>query len=160
VIAAQSSSSTSTRARRRRYKKPATLSLAGAYERSARFADAVRWYERYATRWPEDAKAPTSCSTRRSARGAGRRPGRAGRLAAVRRALPRRPDAARIAFNIGLLLERQKEWKKAAGHWREFQRGYARSAPPGQLLLARYKEGLARREGTAGTPARRPRSPR
>ena len=38
------------------------------------------------------------------------------------------------------------EWRKAAEHWREFQRGYSRSAPPGQLLLARYKEGLARRE--------------
>ena len=33
-----------------------------------------------------------------------------------------RPDAAGIAFNIGLVLERQKDWRRAADHWREFQR--------------------------------------
>ena len=127
--------------------KPATLSLAGAYERSARFADAVRWYERYAARWPTDAKAPDQLFNAALWReGLG---DDAGALADWRRYLERyrtRPDAARIAFNIGLLHERQKEWKKAAEQWREFQRGYARSAPPGQLLLARYKEGLARRQ--------------
>ncbi|MFL5311488.1 MAG: tetratricopeptide repeat protein [Myxococcales bacterium] len=127
--------------------KPATLSLAGAYERSARFADAVRWYERYAARWPNDPKAPDQLFNAALWReGLG---DDAGALADWRRYVERyraRPDAARIAFNIGLLLERQKEWKKAADHWREFQRGYARAAAPGQLLLARYKEGLARRE--------------
>ena len=127
--------------------KPATLSLAGAYERSARFADAVRWYERYAARWPADAKAPDQLFNAALWReGLG---DDAGALADWRRYVERyraRPDAARIAFNIGLLLERQKEWRKAAEHWRDFQRGYARSASPGELLLARYKEGLARRE--------------
>jgi len=127
--------------------KPATLSLAGAYERSARLVEAVRWYERYAERWPGDAKAPDQLFNAALWReGLG---DDAGALADWRRYVERygaRPDAAGIAFNIGLVLERQKDWRRAADHWREFQRAYARSAPPGQLLLARYKEGLARRE--------------
>jgi len=127
--------------------KPAVLSLAGAYERSARFPEAVRWYEQYASRWPTDPKAPDQLFNAALWReGLG---DDAGALADWRRYVERyrsRPDAARIAYNVGLLLERQKDWREAADHWREFQRGYGRTAPPGQLLLARYKEGLARRE--------------
>jgi tetratricopeptide (TPR) repeat protein len=127
--------------------KPAMLSLAAAYERSARFPEAVRWYEQYAVRWPTDAKAADQLFNAALWReGLG---DDAGALADWRRYVERyrsRPDVARIAFNVGLLLERQKDWRKAVEHWRQFQRGYARSAPPGQLLLARYKEGLARRE--------------
>jgi len=127
--------------------KPAVLSLANAYERSARFPEAVRWYEQYASRWPADPKAPDQLFNAALWReGLG---DDAGALADWRRYVERyrsRPDAARIAFNVGLLLERQKDWRKAAEHWREFQRGYARTAAPGQLLLARYNEGLARRE--------------
>jgi TolA-binding protein len=127
--------------------KPAMRSLASAYERSARYPEAVRWYEQYASRWPNDPKAPDQLFN-----AALWREGQGDEAAALqdwRRYLERygnRPDAARIAFNVGLLLERQKDWGKAAGQWREFRRAYGRTAPPGQLLLARYKEGLARRE--------------
>ena len=127
--------------------KPAMLSLASAYERSARFAEAVRWYEEYAARWPTDPKAPDQLFTAALWReGLG---DDAGALADWQRYLERyraRRDAPRIAFNVGLLLERRKDWRKAAEHWREFQRGYARAAPAGQLVLARSKVGLARRE--------------
>ena len=130
-----------------RLRKPAMLSLAGAYERSGRFADAVRWYEEYATRWPADPKAADQLFNAALWReGLG---DDAGALADWQRYLKSyrsRPDAARIAFNVGVLLERAKDWRKASDHWREFRRAYAGSAPPGQLLLARYKEALARRE--------------
>ena len=127
--------------------KPAMRSLAGAYERTARYPEAIRWYEEYASRWPDDPKAPDhlfNAALWREGLGDD-----AGALADWRRYLERyrsRPDAPRIAFNVGLLLERQKEWKKAALQWREFGSAYAGKAPPGELLVARYKEGLARRE--------------
>jgi TolA-binding protein len=127
--------------------KPAMRSLASAYERSARFPEAVRWYEQYAARWPDDPKAPDQLFNAALWReGLG---DDAGALLDWRRYLERyraRPDAARIAFNVGLLLERQKDWRNVAGHWRDFRRAYARTAPPGQLLVALYKEGLARRQ--------------
>ena len=128
-------------------RKPAMLSLASAYERSARFAEATKWYEQYAATWPADPKAPDQLFNAAIWReGAG---DEAGALADWRRYVERyghRADAPRIAFNIGLILERQQHWRDAAAHWREFQRSYERRALPGQLLLARYKEGLARRE--------------
>ena len=126
-------------------RKPAMLSLASAYERTARFPEAVRWYERYAASWPADAKAPDQLFNAALWReGAG---DDAGALADWRRYVERygsRADAPRIAFNIGIILERQQDWRKASAHWREFQREYQRRAPAGQLLLARYREGLAR----------------
>jgi tetratricopeptide (TPR) repeat protein len=105
----------------------------------------VRWYEQYAASWPADAKAPDQLFNAALWReGAG---DDTGALADWRRYVERygsRADAPRIAFNIGLILERKEDWRKASAHWREFQREYQRRAPPGQLLLARYKEGLAR----------------
>jgi TolA-binding protein len=128
-------------------RKPAMLSLASAYERSARFAQATKWYEQYAATWPADAKAPDQLFNAALWReGAG---DDTGALADWRRYVDRygeRADAPRIAFNIGLILERQKQWRDAVTHWREFQRRYDRRASPGQLLLARYKEGLGQRE--------------
>src|SRR5216684_5114606 len=98
-------------------------------------------------RWPADPKAPDQLFNAALWReGLG---DDAGALADWQRYVERyrsRPDAARIAFNVGLLLERQKDWRRAAEHWREFQRGYARTASPGQLLLAQYEEGVARRK--------------
>ncbi|HWE22675.1 MAG TPA: tetratricopeptide repeat protein [Myxococcales bacterium] len=126
-------------------RKPAMLSLASAYERTARFTEAVRWYERYAATWPADAKAPDQLFNAALWReGAG---DDSGALADWRKYVERyaaRADAPRIAFNIGLILERLEDWRSASAHWQKFQRDYQRRAPPGQLLLARYKEGLAR----------------
>ena len=134
--------------------KPALLSLASACERSARFPEAIRWYEQYASRWPTDPRAPDQLFNAALWReGLG---DEAGALAGWQRYVKTygsRPDAAKIAFNICLLLERQKEWGKAAGCWAGFQREHARAAAPGQLLLARYKEALARRELRKDDPA-------
>jgi hypothetical protein len=57
-----------------------------------------------------------------------------------------RRDAVRVAWNVGLILERQKELRKAADHWAAFPREWAGVAPEGQILLARYRQGLALRE--------------
>jgi len=140
--------------------KPAVLSLANAYERSARFPSGavVRAVRVALARGPESARPAVQRGA--LARGARRRRGSAGRLAALRRAVPlpagrrshrlQRRAAARAAEGLA----------QAAEHWREFQRGYARTAAPGQLLLARYNEGLARREVNRRTKARPRRSPR
>jgi hypothetical protein len=57
-----------------------------------------------------------------------------------------RADVPKIAFNVGLIVERKKDARETADYWYSFQQSYARSASPGQLLLARYKQGLAMRE--------------
>ena len=127
--------------------------LANAYERAARYPEAVRWYEEAQTRWPADAKAPDWLFNAALWReGMGDDPGA---LADWRKYVSQyatRPDAAKIAFNIGLILERQKDYRKISEYWYGFAREWSRAATPGQLLLARYKEGLAMRELRAGDP--------
>jgi TolA-binding protein/HAMP domain-containing protein len=127
--------------------------LANAYERSARYPEAIKWYEEAQSRWPADAKAPDWLFN-----AAVWREGMAddaGALADWQKYVKQygtRPDAAKIAFNIGLILERQKDYRKISDYWYGFQREWARAATPGQLLLARYKEGMAMREQRASDP--------
>ncbi len=127
--------------------------LANADERSARYPEAIKWYEEAQARWPGDPKAPDWLFN-----AALWREGMAddaGALAGWQKYLKQygtRPDAAMIAFNIGLLLERQKDYRKVSDYWYGFQREWSRAATPGQLLLARYKEGLAMRDLKASDP--------
>ena len=133
--------------------KLAVPALATASERVARYDDAVKWYELAVTRWPASPTAPDwlfNAALWREGKGDD-----AGALTDWQRYVKQfaqRPDAAKIAFNIGLILERQKEPKKTAEWWYTFQRSYAQMATPGQLLLARYKEGLAMKEVRASDP--------
>jgi TolA-binding protein len=128
--------------------------LASACERAGRYADAIRWYEQAQTRWPSDEKAADwlyNAAIWREALGDD-----AGALQAWRGYVQRywsRPDVARIAWNVGLILERQKEFRKAAEHWSAFQRERAKTVGQGQLLLARYRQGLALRELSASGAA-------
>ncbi len=128
--------------------------LANACERSARYPEAIKWYEEAQSRWPADPKAPDWLFN-----AAVWREGMADDAGALadwqkyEKHYGTRPDAARIAFNIGLILERQKEdQKKIADYWYGYQREWSRAATPGQLLLARYKEGLALRQLRASDP--------
>ena len=57
--------------------------------------------------------------------------------------LPRR--RAKVAFAVGAILEQRKEWRKAADHRAAFPRQWGRTASAAQLLLARYRQGLALR---------------
>ena len=128
--------------------------LANAAQRSARYPEAIKWYEEYVVRWPGDQRAADNlfnAALWRESLGDD-----AGALVDWRSYLKQsgaRADRPKIAFNIGLLLERQKEWKKAADHWHGFAREYSRSASPGQLLLARYQEGLAIHQVKPNDPA-------
>ena len=121
--------------------------LAAACERAARYKDAIQWYEDAQSRWPTDEKAPDWLFN-----AAVWREGLAddaGALADWQKYLKQygqRPDAAKIAFNIGLIVERQKDYKKINEYWYVFQQQWSQAATPGQLLLARYKQGLAMRE--------------
>ncbi len=121
--------------------------LANACERAARYQGAIKWYEEAVTRWPNDEKAADwlfNAALFREGLGDD-----AGALAGWQKYLQQygsRPDAAKIAFNVGLILERQRDWKRAVEHWSSFQQTLGRAASPGQLLLARYKQGLAMRE--------------
>ncbi|TMA27533.1 MAG: tetratricopeptide repeat protein [Deltaproteobacteria bacterium] len=121
--------------------------LAYACERAARTRDAIKWYEEAASRWPQDDKAPDwlfNAAFHREELGDD-----SGALADRQKYLERygaRPDAAKIAFSVGLILERQRDWRKAAEHWSSYQQRWSRAAPAGQLLLARYKQALALRE--------------
>jgi TolA-binding protein len=121
--------------------------LASACERSGRPAEAVRWYEQAQERWPSDPKAADwlyDAAVWREGLGDD-----AGALQAWQGWLKRyrsRPEAGRIAFNVGLILERQKDFRRAADHWSAFHREWSGAAPEDQLLLARYRQGLALRE--------------
>jgi TolA-binding protein len=121
--------------------------LATACERAARYRDAIKWYEEAVGRWPQDPKAADwlfNATLWREGLGDD-----ASALAGWQRYLKQygsRPDAAKIAFNLGLILERQRDYKKVADYWFGFQQRWQGQATPGQLLLARYKEGLAMRE--------------
>ncbi|MGZ6142978.1 MAG: tetratricopeptide repeat protein, partial [Myxococcales bacterium] len=122
-------------------------SLATATERAARYKDAIKWYEDAQSRWPTDPKAADwlfNAALWREGMGDD-----AGALADWQKYVKQygsRPDAAKIAFNIGLIVERQKDWKKINEYWYTFQQQWSQAATPGQLLLARYKQGLALKE--------------
>src|SRR6185312_8096295 len=124
-----------------------------ACERAARYKDAIKWYEEAQSRWPTDAKAADwlfNAAVYREGLNDD-----AGALADWQKYLKQygsRPDAAKIAFNVGLIYERQKDNRKVADYWYSYQQEYSRSATPGQLLLARYKQGLAMRELKASDP--------
>ncbi len=121
--------------------------LASACERSGRTADAARWYEQAQARWPSDERAADwlyNAAVLREALGDD-----AGALEAWQAWVKRyraRPDAAKIAFNIGVILERQKDFRRAAEHWSAFHREWSGAASQGQLFLARYRQALALRE--------------
>jgi TolA-binding protein len=125
--------------------------LATACERAARYKQAIRWYEQAQSRWPSDPKAADWLFNAALWREG--MPDDAGALANWQKYVKTygsRPDAAKIAFNIGLIVERQKEPKKTADYWSSFQQ--RAGATPGQLLLARYKQALAMRELKANDP--------
>ncbi len=124
----------------------AVPALASACERVGRYADAIRWYEEAQRRWPRAQHAPDwlyDAAVWREGLGDD-----AGALAAWRTYLQlygARPDAATIAFNVGLILERKKDLRAAADHWSAFPRKWSRSASAAELVLARYHQGLALR---------------
>ena len=127
--------------------KLALPALADAAERSAAYPQAISYYEDAQSRWPREAKAADwlyNAAVWREALGDD-----AGAQADWQKYLKQygsRPDAAKIAFAAGLSIERQKDPRNTAEYWRSYERQYGGSATPGQLLLARYKEGLALRE--------------
>jgi TolA-binding protein len=128
--------------------------LASACERAARYPDAIRWYELAQARWPEGAKAADWLYNAAVWReGLGDDSGAVKDWQAWLRQYRARPEAARIAFNLGLILERQKETRKAAGHWAAFQREWARAATADQLFLARYRQGILLRQLKAAEAA-------
>jgi TolA-binding protein len=121
--------------------------LASACERAGRYPDAVRWYEDAQRRWPSDGRAADWLYNAAVWReGVGDDAGALRNWQTWLKQYRSRPDAAKIAFNVGLILERQKDFRRAAEHWSSFHREWAGSATAGQLLLARYKQGLALRE--------------
>ncbi|HET9752832.1 MAG TPA: tetratricopeptide repeat protein, partial [Myxococcales bacterium] len=124
----------------------AVPALANACERAARYPEAVRWYEEAQERWPRDPRAPDWLFN--AAVWRERMADDTGALQAFRKYLKEyaaRADAPRVAVALGLILERRKEWRKAADHWAAFPRDWGRAATAGQILLARYRQGLALR---------------
>jgi len=121
-----------------------TLSLARAYEASAQIASAVEKFEEFAEKWPDDAKAADQLFNAALWReGLGDDKGALEDWQHYLRKYKGRSDVAKIAFNIGLLIEKRREWRKATDHWYSYQRDYAGKATAAQLLMARYREGLA-----------------
>ena len=124
--------------------------LASACERAGRYADAIRWYEQAQRRWPSDPRAADwlyNAAVWREGLGDD-----AGALEDWQRYLKQyraRPDAARIAFNIGIVLERLNDFRRAAAHWSAFHRDWAGMASPEKLLLARYRQAMDLRETKA-----------
>jgi TolA-binding protein len=120
--------------------------LASACERAGRYTEAIRWYDLAQRRWPSNSKAADWLYDATLWRE------RLGDDAAAVQGWQRyvqlyrsRPDAARIAFDIGLIFERQKNPRRAAEHWSAFQREWSGTAAPARLLIARYRQGLALR---------------
>jgi tetratricopeptide (TPR) repeat protein len=126
--------------------KPALLSLAAAATRTARFAEATEARLAFADRYRRDPRAPDQLAAAALWKEAlGDAQGASVLWQRYLKEYPARPDAARVAFDLGVLLERRGEWRKAAEHWSAFLRERARAARPGALLLARYRLGLALR---------------
>ena len=125
--------------------KAAALSLASAAERTGRFADAAARYEEFAARWADDARASDRLSRAALWREALGDDARAAKdwQSWLDEFEDRRAEAPKVAFALGSALERQKAWQKAAPFWGSFVRDYAKTAAPGQLLMARYQEALA-----------------
>ncbi|MFL5427512.1 MAG: tetratricopeptide repeat protein [Myxococcales bacterium] len=126
--------------------KAAALSLASATERTGRFADAAARYEEFAARWADDARAADRLSRAalwREALGDDGRAAKDWQSWLDEHADDRPAEAPKVAFALGSALERQKLWQKAAAFWGSFVRDYSKTAAPGQLLMARYKEALA-----------------
>jgi cellulose synthase operon protein C len=134
--------------------KLAIPALADAAERSAAYPQAISYYEDAQGRWPREPKAADwlyNAAVWREALGDD-----AGAQADWQKYLKQygsRPDVAKIAFAAGLCIERQKDPRNSAEYWRSYGRQYGQSATPGQLLLARYKEGIALREARLGDSA-------
>ncbi len=127
--------------------KPAMRSLAVAYEKAARYPEAVAAYLAYADKYPTDEKTPDYVfNAALWKEGLGDDTGAVALWQRYVKAFPTRPDVPKIAFNIGLIWQRQKEWKKVADTWAAYQRDYAKTAQPGQLFLARYNEAQALHE--------------
>jgi len=126
------------------------LALASAYERSGQVGPAIEYYEQFAEKWPDDPKAAEQLFNAALWReDLGDEKGAIEDYQHYLTTYKVRPDVAKVAFNVGLLLERRKEYRKAADHWYTYQRTYSESATPGQLFLARYKEGLALQHTTS-----------
>lgn len=124
----------------------AVPALASACERAGRYAEAIRWYEQAQRRWPANAKAADWLYDATVWReGLGDDAGAVQGWQKYVQLYRSRPDAAKIAFNIGLIFERQRDLRRAAAHWAAFQREWSGVAPASQRLLARYRQGLALR---------------
>ena len=124
--------------------KPAMRSLAVAYERAARYPEAISAYLAYADKYPTDEKTPDMVfNAALWKEGLGDDPGAIALYQRYIKAYPTRTDIPRVAFSLGLILQRQKEWRKVADYWANYQRDYAKTATPGQLFLARYNESQA-----------------
>ena len=96
--------------------------LASACERAARYADAIRWYEEAQSRWPRDEKAADWLYNAAVWReGLGDDAGALADWQKYVRQYGQRPDAVKIAYNIGLIVERQKDARKTAEYWSSFQ---------------------------------------
>jgi TolA-binding protein len=127
--------------------KPAMRSLAVAYERSARYPEAIQAYVAYADKYKQDpASADMIFNAALWKEGLGDDPGAIALWQRYIKDYPQRPDVPKIAFNIGLIYQRKQEWKKVAETWALYQRDYAKTAQPGQLFLARYNESQAMHE--------------
>jgi len=121
--------------------------LASASERAGRYENAIRWYELAQARWPGDPKAADWLYNAAVWReGLGDDAGAAKLWETWLRQYRSRAEAPRVAFNLGLLFERQKQTRKAADHWAAFQRQWGRIATADQLFLARYRQGIALRQ--------------
>lgn len=129
--------------------------LASACERSARFSDAVRDYEDAFRRFPDDAGAADWLFDAAVLReGLGDDGGAVADWQKYLKQFPARPDAARVAFDMGLILARQRprDLRKLADYWYGYPRQWGQSATEAQLLLARYQQGLALRDLRASDP--------
>ena len=128
--------------------KTAALSLASAAERTGKFADAATRYEEFASKWPEDKDASDRLSRAALWREALGDDARAASdwKSWLEEYSDKRNEAPKVAFALGVAIERQKAWPKAAAYWSAFIKEYSSTAVPGQLMMARYKEALAFRE--------------
>jgi hypothetical protein len=119
-------------------------SIALAYERAARYPEAIAAYISYADKYPQDEKAADFVfNAALWKEGLGDDAGAIALWNRYIKAYSTRPDVPRIGFSLALIIQRQKDWKKIADTWAFYQRDYAKSATPGQLFLARYNEAMA-----------------
>jgi len=127
--------------------------LGRSYERIADFQQAARYYQRYANQFPDDPKAADNLfNAALWNEGLGNFSRSIDLYNQYILTYKDRKDLPEIRFTIGLINEKQQDWKAAYKSFDVYLKDYAKDLTAGKVYYAKYKQMEDLRKGT-GNPA-------